>query len=95
MIPVAGECLEGISGPAVDRDGARRWIANGSDGTGRKRLKSVGEFHTYIENPKGFIPNYTRRHRHGGRITTGFVGSTVNQPVRTRLRKKQKMQWGM
>lgn len=51
------------------------------------------EFHTYIENNKGFIPNYGERYRHGERISTGFVESTVNQVVSKRMVKKQQMAW--
>ena len=51
------------------------------------------EFHTYITNNAGFIPNYGERYRHGERISTGFVESTVNQVVSKRMVKKQQMQW--
>jgi hypothetical protein len=34
----------------------------------------------------GFIPNYGERYRHGERISTGFVESTVNQVVSKRMR---------
>ena len=54
-------------------------IANGSDGTARKRLNAVGEFHTDIENHQGFIPNSVEHYRHGERISTGFVESTVTR----------------
>ena len=69
-------------------------VANSSDATARKLLKAVEEFHTYIENNKGFIPNYGERYRAGERICTGFVESTVNQVVRMRFCKRQQMQWG-
>ena len=51
------------------------------------------EFHTYIENNAGFIPNYGERYRQGERISTGFVESTVNPVVSKRMVKKQQMRW--
>jgi hypothetical protein len=48
---------------------------------------------SYIENNRGFIPNYGERYRQGERISTGFVESTVNQVVSKRFCKKQQMQW--
>ena len=51
------------------------------------------EFHTYIERNRAFIPNYGERYRHGERISTGFVESTVNQVISKRMVKKQQMQW--
>ena len=68
-------------------------VATSGDGTARKLLKAVEEFHTYIKNNAGFIPNYGERYRHGERISTGFVESTVNQVVSKRMVKKQQMQW--
>src|SRR2546423_184828 len=68
-------------------------VATSSDSTARKLLKAVEEFHTYITNNAGFIPNYGERYRHGERISTGFVESTVNQVVSKRMVKKQQMQW--
>jgi hypothetical protein len=74
----------------MDLDAA---IANTGDSTARKLLKAVEEFHTYIANNKGFIPNYGERYRTGERISTGFVESTVNQVISKRFCKKQQMQW--
>jgi hypothetical protein len=54
-------------------------VATSSDGIARKLLKAVEEFHTYINDKAGFIPNYGERYHHGERISTGFVKSTVNQ----------------
>jgi hypothetical protein len=68
-------------------------VMTSGDGTARKLLKVVEEFHTYITNNAGFIPNYGERYRHGERISTGFVESTVNQVVSKRMVKKQQMQW--
>src|SRR5678815_670218 len=48
-------------------------VATSGDGTSRKLLKTVEEFHTYVENNANFIPNYGERYRHGERISTGFV----------------------
>ncbi len=59
----------------------------------RKLLKAVEEFHTYVKNNRPFIPNYGERFRHGERISTAFVESTVNQVVSKRMVKRQQMQW--
>jgi hypothetical protein len=59
----------------------------------RKLLKAVEEFHTYIANNQGFIPNYGERYRAGERISTGFVESTVNQVINKCFCKKQQMAW--
>jgi group II intron reverse transcriptase/maturase len=61
--------------------------------TARKLYKAVSEFTTYIENHRGFIPNYGERYRSGERISTGFAESTVNQVVSKRRVKKQQMRW--
>jgi hypothetical protein len=63
-------------------------VATSNDGTARKLLKAMEEFHTYITNNAGFIPNYGERYRHGERISTGFVESTVNQVISKRMGKK-------
>src|SRR5262245_46261451 len=68
-------------------------VATSSDSTARKLLKAVEEFHTYIKNNAGFIPNYGERYRYGERISTGFVESTVNQVISKRFCKRQQMQW--
>ncbi len=59
----------------------------------RKLLKAVKELHTYVKNIRPFIPNYGERFRHGERISTAFVESTVNQVVSKRMVKRQEMQW--
>lgn len=72
------------------------WDAEGLDSTYptlRKLRKAIEEFHDYIENNRGFIPNYGERWRYGERISTGFVESTVNAVVSKRFAKKQQMQW--
>jgi hypothetical protein len=68
-------------------------VATSGHATARKLLKAVEEFHTYIENNGGFIPNYGERYRNGERISTGFVESTVNQVISKRFCKKQQMAW--
>jgi hypothetical protein len=68
-------------------------VADSGHDTARKLLKAVEEFHTYIENNKAFIPDYGERYRHGERISTGFVESTVNQVLSKRFCKRQQMQW--
>ena len=55
--------------------------------------RAVQEFHTYIENNGGHIPNYGERYRNGEPISTGFVESAVNQVVSKRFAKRQQMQW--
>jgi hypothetical protein len=61
------------------------------NGTARKLLKAVEEFHTYIDRNRAFIPNYGERYRYGERISTGFVESTVNQVISKRFCKRQQM----
>jgi hypothetical protein len=78
------QCVE------MDLDAA---LANDGHVAVRKLLKAVEEFHTYIANNSGFIPNYGERYRHGERISTGFVESTVNQVISERFCKRQQMQW--
>ena len=68
-------------------------VATSDHGAARKLLKAMEEFRTYIENNKGFIPNYGERYRQGERISTGFVESTVNQVISKRFCKRQQMQW--
>jgi len=58
-----------------------------------KLAKAVGEFHGYIAANKAFIPNYGDRYRHGERIATGFVESTVREVVSKRMVKQQQMRW--
>jgi hypothetical protein len=55
--------------------------------------KTVQKFRTYIENNRGFIPNYGQRYRRGETISTAFVESTVNSVLSKRFVKKQSMQW--
>jgi hypothetical protein len=58
------------------------------------RLKrALRKFRTYIENNRGFIPNYGKRYRNGETISTAFVESTVNYVLSKRFVKKQSMQW--
>ena len=64
-----------------------------SSENGKKLLKAVREFGSYILANKTFIPNYGDRYRHGEIISTGFVESTVNQVVSKRFVKKQQMRW--
>ena len=63
-------------------------VAALGDGTAGKLLKAFEEFHTYIENNQGFIPNYGERYRTGERISTGFVEPTMNQVISKRFCKK-------
>lgn len=59
----------------------------------KKLLKTIREFHTYIENNKQWITNYGERYRVGERISTAFVESAVDQVLSKRFVKKQKMRW--
>ena len=84
------KALQVVQSVEMDLDAA---VATSGHATARKLLKAVEEFHTYIENNAGFIPNYGERYRHGERISTGFVESTVNQVISKRFCKKQQMAW--
>jgi hypothetical protein len=84
------KALHVVQSIAMDLDAA---VATSGHGTARKLLKAVEEFHTYIANNQGFIPNYGERYRAGERISTGFVESTVNQVISKRFCKKQQMAW--
>ena len=65
-----------------------------SDYPGMKRFaRTAAEFHTYIANNAGAIPNYAERRRYGERVATSFVESTVNLVVGKRFAKRQQMQW--
>src|SRR5262249_51376712 len=55
--------------------------------------RALRKFRTYIENNRGFIPNYGKRYRSGETISTAFVESTVNSVLSKRFVKKQSMQW--
>jgi hypothetical protein len=59
------EVIVGKSILAFRRDAA---VATGGNATARKLLKAIEEFHTYIANDQGFIPNYGERYRYGERI---------------------------
>ena len=59
----------------------------------KKLLAGVEDFRTYVENNRGFIPNFGERYRNGETISTAFVESTVNWVVSKRMVKKQQMQW--
>jgi hypothetical protein len=84
------KALQVVQSVEMDLDAA---VATSGHATARKLLKAVEEFHTYIENNGGFIPNYGERYRAGERISTGFVESTVNQVISKRFCKKQQMAW--
>jgi hypothetical protein len=58
--------LQVVQPVEMDLDAA---VATRGPGTARKLLKVVEEFHTYIANNQGFIPNYGERYRAGERIT--------------------------
>jgi hypothetical protein len=60
-----------------------------------KLAAGTTEFESYIRNNREFIPNFGERYRHGERISTAFVESTINQVVSRRFVKKQQMQWSL
>jgi hypothetical protein len=78
--------------PSVEMD-LDAEMATSGHATARKLLKAVEEFHTDIEHNGGFIPNDGERYRHGERISTGVVESTVNQVISKRFCKTQQMAW--
>jgi hypothetical protein len=84
------KALQVVQFVEMDLDAA---VATSGHAIARKLLKAVEEFHTYIQNNAGFIPNYGERYRAGERISTGFVESTVNQVISKRFCKKQQMAW--
>jgi len=84
------KAFQKIADLAMDLDVA---VATTGDGTARKLLKTVEEFHTYIDRNRAFIPNYGERYRYGEHISTGFVESTVNQVISIRFCKRQQKQW--
>src|SRR3989442_14080015 len=78
-----------IAALAMDLDVA---VATTGDGTARKLLEAIEEFHTYIERNRALIPNYGERYRDGEGICTGFFASPGHQGITKRLCKKQQMQ---
>ena len=75
---------------ATDED---REAGRSADLVLKKFARALDEFGTYIDNNASGIVNYGERHRCGERISTGFVESTINQPVAKRFVKKQQMRW--
>src|SRR5882724_11784546 len=61
------KALQVMQSIEMDLDAA---VATSGHATARKLLKAVEEFHAYIENNGGFIPNSGERYRHGERIST-------------------------
>ena len=93
MVALAWQCLQSLPEDHGPRDGPGCGRGHHADGTARKLLKAVEEFHTYIDRNRAFIPNYGERYRCGERISTSFVESTVNQVISKRFCKKQQMPW--
>ena len=56
-------------------------------------MTAVVSLRHYIRRCRGLIPNYGERWRHGERIATSFVESSVNVVLSKRFCKKQQMQW--
>ena len=84
------KALQVVQSVEMDLDAA---VATSGHATARKRRTAVEEFHPYIKNNAGVIPNYGERYRHGERISTGFVESTVTQVISKRFCKKQQRAW--
>ncbi|MDD2708675.1 MAG: ISKra4 family transposase [Verrucomicrobiae bacterium] len=83
------QALEHLENLQMDLEGAWEF----ANPPVQKLLKTIGEFHTYISRNRNFIVNYGERYRHGERISTAFVESTVNQVIDKRMSKKQQMRW--
>jgi hypothetical protein len=84
------KALQVVQSVEMDLEAA---VATRCHGTTRKRLKAMEEFHTYIENYPGFIPNDGKHYRYAERISIGFVESAVNQVISKPFCKRQPMQW--
>jgi hypothetical protein len=75
------------------------WLAGDLDGLTSaypalgRFARTAAEFHTYLANHAGAIPNHAERWRYGERVTTSFVESTVNLVVGKRFAKRQQLQW--
>ena len=69
MVPKNGhvyQVLQVVQSVEMDLDAM---AATSGDGTARKLLKAVEEFHTYIERNRAFIPNDGERYHHGERMS--------------------------
>jgi negative regulator of replication initiation len=53
----------------------------------------VREFFEYLDNNKGTLLNYGKRHREGKPISTAMAESAVNQVINARMCKRQQMRW--
>jgi hypothetical protein len=53
----------------------------------------VREFFDYLDNNKGTLLDYGKRHRAGKPISTAMAESAVNQVVNARMCKRQQMRW--
>lgn len=56
-------------------------------------LKTVWKFEQYIEVNRHLILNFGDRYRHGEKISTAFLESTINQGLSKRMVKHQLMWW--
>jgi len=76
-----------------------RWLADDLDALEsvypsiKRFARTAEEFQVYVKNNAHAIPNYGERWRHGERVATSFVESTVNVVVGKRFTKRQQMQW--
>lgn len=84
------QALQELRGVEGDLDAT---AAESAAATAEKLCKAVQELSTYMENKRGFIPNYGERYRHGERISPGFVESTVHYVVSKRMVTQQQMRW--
>ncbi len=53
----------------------------------------VREFFDYLDNNKGTLLDYGKRHRAGKPISTAMAESAVNQVINARMCKRQQMRW--
>jgi len=53
----------------------------------------IKELLRYLNNYIDSLANYGWRYRHGRRISTAFMESTVNQLIDKRMSKSQQMRW--
>jgi hypothetical protein len=82
------EALERLENLLLDLDLIRKHSP-----AAQKLSAGLGEFETYIDNNREFIPNFGERYRQGETISTAFVESTINQVVSRRFVKLQQMHW--
>jgi hypothetical protein len=63
-------------------------VAPSEEATARKLRQAVEEFHTSIAHTANGMPTSGERSRHGARLSTGCVASTVPPVLSPRLGQK-------